>query len=85
MRYLDLPVRIQLIQSAAVEVEFRDQDGPRACRNPEPIPGRYRAERTAQGCQFSVIYHVVETTRSYGSLDLPLRRIGFIARKRVKP
>ena len=62
-----LHVRTQLIQSAGGELEFLDQEGPRACRNPEPIPGRYRTERSAQGWRLHVISDACEGRR--GALD----------------
>ncbi len=62
-----LHVRTQLIQRAGGELEFRDQEGPRACRNPEPILGRYRAERTAQGWRLHVISDACEGRK--GALD----------------
>lgn len=50
-----LHVRTQLTQHPGGELEFMDQDGPRACRNPDPIPGRYRAERAADGWRLRVV------------------------------
>ena len=62
-----LHVRTHLVQSGGGNLEFLDQEGPRACRNPDPIPGRYRVERTAKGWQFHVLSDACEGRR--GALD----------------
>lgn len=62
-----LHVRTLVAQRAGGELEFLDQDGPRACRNPDPIPGRYRAERTAEGWRLHVISDACDGRK--GALD----------------
>ena len=62
-----LHVRTQVTQRAGGDLELLDQEGPRACRNPDPIPGRYRVERIAEGWQFHVVTDLCDGRK--GALD----------------